>query len=340
VTDEGFVDFRGHKTWYRVAGDLDWPQTPILTLHGGPGGGSDFFVPLEELATRGRPVVRYDQLGCGRSDRPNDPKDWTIEAFVEEVDAVRTQLGLDRVHLIGHSWGGMLALEYLFTQPAGVQSLVLASALASTKHWCEEGERLRAELPAPIQRAMQRYERTMRSKPPKTTPGKRQHEHQLDKRAKSMSKIVPALSRKTAIRLATAATHVPFLRAPAYEIVTAEYLKKHACRADPFPPEMFKAMVGMNREIYRHMWGPAEFKATGTLKDWDVTSRLGEIDVPTLIVSGRYDEATPAQMEVIQAGIKGSEWVVLEQSSHTAMFEEPELWLDTIASFIDRTEAS
>src|SRR5207244_9605337 len=106
VAEQGYVDFRGYRTWYRKVGDAG---IPLLALHGGPGSTHNYFAPLERLADE-RSVVVYDQLGCGRSDRPHDIE-WSLELFRNEVAAVRAQLGLGRIHLLGTSWGGMLALE-------------------------------------------------------------------------------------------------------------------------------------------------------------------------------------------------------------------------------------
>src|SRR5207253_4544860 len=107
------------------------------------------------LASTGRRTVLYDQIGCGRS--PAGGLDWTVELFVEEVDAVRAALGLDRIHLFGNSWGGMLALECALTRPEGLESLVLASSPASIPQWVAETARLRAELPPEVQEALDRH---------------------------------------------------------------------------------------------------------------------------------------------------------------------------------------
>jgi L-proline amide hydrolase len=86
------------------------------------------------------------------------------------------------------------------------------------------------------------------------------------------------------------------------------------------------------------MNGPSEFHVIGTIKDWDISDRLGEIHVPTLIVSGRYDEVTPGTVEIVHRGIPGSEWVLLEESSHMAQAEEPEGALGAIRDFLERVE--
>src|SRR5919205_4419935 len=96
TTTEGYVDFRGYRTWYRIAGD-DASRPPLVALHGGPGSTHNYFAPLEGLANE-RPVVLYAQIGCGNSDRPDDI-DWDVGVFRDELAAVREQLGLERIHL-------------------------------------------------------------------------------------------------------------------------------------------------------------------------------------------------------------------------------------------------
>jgi L-proline amide hydrolase len=155
VTTEGTIPYAGGETWYRIVGDGDEPgKLPLVCLHGGPGALHDYLEPLEALAATGRRVVFYDQIGCGRSwvEKPADF--WTVELFVAEVQAVRDALGLDRIHLFGSSWGGMLAMEYALTQPAGLASLVLSSSPASIPLWAEETNRLKNELPDEVREVL------------------------------------------------------------------------------------------------------------------------------------------------------------------------------------------
>src|SRR6184192_291656 len=154
---EGYVDFRGYGTWYRVVGDRSSAAAPLLALHGGPGSTHNYFAPLEQLADE-RPVVLYDQIGCGNSDRPTDIE-WSVAVFREEVDAVRGQLGLERIHLLGTSWGGMLALEHVLSGARGIVSLVLSSTLANVDQWAEEQLKLRAQLPPEVIEVFERHER-------------------------------------------------------------------------------------------------------------------------------------------------------------------------------------
>jgi L-proline amide hydrolase len=156
---EARIPFRGHHTWTRVVGTGEADnKLPLLCLHGGPGATHHYLEPLEAVAETGRRVVFYDQLGCGKSDLPDDPALYTVALFVDEVDAVRQALGLDRVHVFGNSWGGMLAMEYALTRPAGLAGLVLASAPASIPQWIAETARLRAALPSDVQETLQRHE--------------------------------------------------------------------------------------------------------------------------------------------------------------------------------------
>jgi pimeloyl-ACP methyl ester carboxylesterase len=136
VTGAGTVPFRGGHTWYRVIGDLPaGGPAPLLLLHGGPGAEHNSLLPLADLFSGQRPVVLYDQVGCGNSTpRPDwPPQAWTVELHLEELDTLVTHLGLSRFHLLGHSWGGFLAAEYALAEPGHVASLTLFSSAASSE---------------------------------------------------------------------------------------------------------------------------------------------------------------------------------------------------------------
>ena len=145
---EGYIDVEGGRVRYRISGSGN--EIPLLLLHGGPGAPSYYLNPLQGVS-KDRPVVFYDQLGAGMSDRPTDVSLWTIDRFVRELDSIRDALGLTRIHLFGHSWGSMLALDYMLTKPEGVRSLILASPVMSARRWAEDAERLLAELPNDVQ---------------------------------------------------------------------------------------------------------------------------------------------------------------------------------------------
>lgn len=290
--EEGYIPVEdGYKVWYRSVGgngDKD-EQIPLLLLHGGPGALHDYLENLQALATETRRVIFYDQLGCGRSDQPDEPERWRIPRFVDEVGMVRRALRLERVHILGQSWGGMLAIEYALTQPEGLVSLILSNTLSSMPLWIAEANRLRAELPSDVQATLTRHEEAG------TTDSEE------------------------------------------YEQAMTVFYDRHVIRIQPMPDFVQRSFSGMG-QVYHTMNGPSEFHVIGVIKDWDRTDRLGEIHVPTLIISGRYDESTPTINEVLQRGIPGSEWVVLENSSHLAHVEEPELYMETVRNFLSRVE--
>ena len=119
-------------------------------IHGGPGGTHAAFLDTLALAEE-RAVILYDQLDSGKSDHPNDPANWTVARFTDEVDAVRRTLGIRRWHVLGHSWGGTIALEYGARRPAQLAGLVLASPLVSTRSWIADANLLRGKLPRDVQ---------------------------------------------------------------------------------------------------------------------------------------------------------------------------------------------
>lgn len=332
---EGRLPFRGNEVWFRVVGD-DHAKPPILLIHGGPGSTSDILEPLADLAASGRQVVFYDQLGAGRSDRTHDPALWTIDTFVDEVQAVRDHLGLDEVHLFGHSWGGMLALEYALRQPAGLRSLVLASALVSASLFAAEADRLVSDLPASWQRALAR---TAHQAPKTVEPRPAEPpipRDVVDKKARQLARAMPIVGAAPVASVAAALGFLPPLRGPAAELVSMQFVRRHVFRGGPMPIEVARMIVASNNDIYRHLWGRSEFSVTGTLRDWDIRARLPEIAVPALVTGGRYDEVTPVQAEELAAGLKYSERATFEDSSHCAMLEERDLFLAVVADFLGR----
>ena len=158
MSAEGFVSHNGYRTYYRVAGDLTSRRAPLVLLHGGPGLPHGYFEPLAALADE-RAVVFYDQLGCGRSDHPADDSLWTFDTFVSELDAVVAHLELERFSLLGHSWGGWLALEWRLRRPRpALAGLVLASTCASLPAFARMTRALKVTLPLETQDALDRHE--------------------------------------------------------------------------------------------------------------------------------------------------------------------------------------
>jgi L-proline amide hydrolase len=292
----GFAPFRGHSTWFRITGDLAAGrrdgQVPLVVLHGGPGATHNYLLSLTDLAGRSRPVVHYDQLGCGNSTRlPDaDPALWSVELFLDELDNLLNHLGIaDRYDVLGQSWGGMLAAEHAVRRPAGLRRLVIANSPASMAGWSKAADGLRAELPDEVREALERHEAT----------GEYDH--------------------------------------PEYLEATEQFYARHLCRLVPNPPEVAATMAALTEDatVYNAMNGPNEFHVIGSLKEWSVIDRLDRVAVPTLVVNGRYDEATDACVAPYVERIPGARWHVFEDSSHTPHVEEREAYMQVVGDFLD-----
>jgi proline-specific peptidase len=296
TADEGYIEVPGGRVWYRSL-NPDGPggddaSTPLLCLHGGPGFTHNYLEPLEALADRRR-VVFYDQLGCGRSDRPDDLTLWTVERFVEELVQVRSALGLDRLHLFGSSWGGMLAMQFVLDRPwvqPDLVSLTLCGSPASMIRWVSDCEKLLADEPDDVRRVIRAHE------------------------------------------------DAGFTACPEYQAAILGFYRKHVCRLNPWPAGLERSFAEAGYVVYNTMNGPSEFTVTGTLKTWDIMDRLGEIEVPTLVVGGRYDECTPGHLEDIHRRIAGSQLEIIEDASHLCFAEQPAQFAAIINAFFDRTD--
>jgi L-proline amide hydrolase len=282
------------ETWYRVTGDLGaGGPTPLVALHGGPGATHDYLTSLTDLASSGRAIVLYDQIGNGRSTHlpERGAEFWTVELFVRELHNLVDALGIrERHHVLGQSWGGFLAQEYALTQPPGLRSLVLADTAASFPDFVAAANELRALLPPQVEATLRRHEESG------TTDD------------------------------------------PAYAEACDVFYRRHVCRLDPWPDEVVEAFAWIERDptVYHTMNGPSEFHVIGSIRDWQSKDRLGGIRVPTLLVSGRHDEATPALQETLRDGIAGAEWVVFEDSSHMPHVEERERYMQVVGDWLAR----
>ena len=291
ATMEGRVPFRDGETWYRVTGELGQGRTPLVVLHGGPGGTHDYVASLAALAETGRAVVHYDQLGCGRSTHfpERGAEFYDVQLYLDELDTLLTSLGIaERYHVLGQSWGGMLGAEHAIRRPRGLQSLIISNSPASMALWLAEAARLRLDLPAEVREALDRHE----------ADGTTEH--------------------------------------PEYLAATQAFYDRHVCRVVPNPPEVQASFAALAADptVYHTMNGPNEFLCIGTLRTWSVVDEVGAIDVPTLLLSGRYDEATPATVQPFFDGIRDVRWERFEHSSHMPFVEEPDAYRAVVAGFL------
>jgi len=281
----GFVNVMGYKLFFKTFGAGD---NVLLCLHGGPGIPHYYLLPLAKLANDNFRVVFYDQLGVGGSDKPNDTSLFNIERGAEEVEGVRTALGLGRINLLGSSYGGALALQYALKYQAQIKKMIIASGLASVPETVSEMKRLKSLLPRGTQDVM------------------REHESRC------------------------AFLHPEYLKA------VNEYYRNFLCRLPEWPEEVVRALNDLSVPVYFTQNGPNEFTIIGTWKGWDITARLPEIKVPTLVTVGRYDEVTPKVAETIHKGIPGSELRVFENSAHLTMWDEEEKYLQAVKEFLEK----
>ncbi len=145
---QDYLEVEGGKIWYQVLGNQN--KTPIVLLHGGPGYPSYYLNPLKDLSQI-RPVILFDQLGCGRSDRINDTDLMTIESHIEQIKKLTTFLKVDNFHLYGHSWGSMLALEYYLKYPEDIKTLIFASPSLNVNLWESDMDTLISMMPDSVQ---------------------------------------------------------------------------------------------------------------------------------------------------------------------------------------------
>jgi L-proline amide hydrolase len=290
---EGFAAFRDYKTWYRITGELGGTKAPLVVLHGGPGCTHDYVDSFKGLAATGRPVIHYDQLGNGRSTHLPDkgPDFWTPRLFLDELENLLRHLKIaDRYHVLGQSWGGMLAAEHAVTEPKGLKALVIANSPASMELWVREANRLREALPPEVQATLLRHERAGTTSDPE------------------------------------------------YVKAVRVFYDRHVCRITPWPAEVARTFKAIDDDptVYMTMNGPSEFHVVGTLKAWSIIDRLDRVRAPTLLISGRYDEATPAVVQPYADRIKDVCWEIFENSSHMPHVEETERCLKVVGGFLDR----
>jgi L-proline amide hydrolase len=282
---EGTVAFRDGETWYTVSepADLAPGRLPLVALHGGPGMTHDYLRSLPGLFAD-RQVVLYDQFGTGNSSRrPDwDPSEWTPELFVDQLSGLLAHLGFAQAggfHLLGHSWGGMLAQEYVLSRPAGLRSLILSDTTASA--------------------------------------------------AAIMESIAPLLAAVGADE-------------PDEQLQGNLFVARHFCRVTPMPDELVRTyeLVGENPTVYAAMMGDPGSGLTGTLRDWSAVPRLAEIDVPTLVLAGEFDELQRVAWGPLAEHIPGARMHLFDGASHTPFMEFPDEYHAVVAPFLAENEGA
>jgi len=158
IQKEGYVKVVGGKIWYKIIGEKK--GIPLLIIHGGPGSRSCEMIPGYSLLSNERPIIFYDQLGSGNSDRPSDTSLWHLNRFVDEIDSIRSALKLTEVHILGHSWGSTILIEYLIKKnPVGVKSVIFSSPVLSSSIYVKDARLLLSNMSAGIKDTIEKYEK-------------------------------------------------------------------------------------------------------------------------------------------------------------------------------------
>ena len=285
--EAGYIPTPQGRLWYRINGKehIAKGKTPLVCLHGGPGASHHYLLPLLDLADE-RPVIFYDQLDCGLSDRPNDKANWTVERYVGEIDMLRNALNLSQVALYGNSCGSTWIAPYASRKPAGLRAAIFASPYLAAEPFLKDVEKMRAELPAEILRVMEKHEAA------NTTDSDEYHE------------------------------------------AVFVWYQRHVCRNDPWPAYLMRTIELFSNDLYHHMWGPAEPKLNGILKDFDAREMLKEINCPSWYVCGQFDEMTPQTTKAFADLTPGAQFSAIKDASHTPHIEQREIFMRGAREFL------
>ncbi|MDO8503567.1 MAG: proline iminopeptidase-family hydrolase [bacterium] len=284
---EGYIKVPGGKVWYKIVGNKS-SHAPLVVLHGGPGYPHNYLTPLENLSNE-RQVIFYDQLGCGKSERPTDTKLWTVERFVIELTEILKFLKLNQYHVLGQSWGAALGACFALQKPKGLISLILADPYLSTPIWMKDAKKLIKLLPKRTQKIIAKYIKDG-------------------------------------------------IKTEEYKKARLDFYQRFERMYKTTPPVIVESNLGMNHDIYEYMWGSEEFLITGTLKDFDLTLRLSEIIVPILLVSGRFDEATPEALKYFASLLVNAGVTIFEKSAHYPHLTEKDKYMKILRAFLQKTD--
>ena len=281
-----------HQVWIKRVGNN--PRLKLLLLTGGPGLSHAYLEVMDSyLPGAGVEYYHYDQLETGESDRPNDPDLWTLARYVDEVDQVRKAIGGDKSNfcLLGHSWGGLLAMEYALTHQDQMKCLVISNMMASIPAYNDYAKKVL--------------------------------EPKMD----------PAVLKQILDMEATGKTEQP-----AYmNLLMPNWYQQHILRrpAAQWPEPVLRAEENMNRNFYVTMQGPSEMGASGRLVNWDRFNDLKRIQIPTLVISGKYDTMDPAYMAAMAKQLPHGE-LAATNGGHMDMYDDQPTYFARLLAFLKK----
>jgi proline iminopeptidase len=294
--EEGFVDAHGVLIYYKMMGR----GAPLMIVHGGPGASHDYLLPYLLPLARTNRLIFIDERGSGRSEKLENTTLYTVENMVEDLEDVRRALGLGKVNLLGHSYGGVLAQAYAFKYQKNLSHLILGGTFYST---AEMNKVLASEKQAMPPDALQKL-------------------NDLEK-AGLFNKGKPWEKGRYPddyAKLAWGDGYFPFL-----------YQRHPDPNYDPAAGNTSTAW-----DLYREMWGShGEFIIDGNLKSVEYASKLPTIKVPTLLICGDHDESDPSLSRFMHDKIAGSKLVILPQSGHMAFVDQPTFYVKVVDDFLN-----
>ena len=291
---EGFVDAHGVMIYYLILGR----GAPLLIVHGGPGASHDYFLPYLLPLARSNRLIFIDERGSGRSEKLDDPNGYTVENMVEDVEDVRRELGLGKISLLGHSYGGVLAQAYALKYQQNLTHLILASTFPSTAEMNQVFVRMKQKMPADIRNQIDKLE----------AQGLYGHGKPWER-----NRYTPEY-----MTLAWGDGYFPYL-----------YGRHPDPNYDPL------ATGNNSWDLYREMWGSnGEFVIDGNLKSVEYVDKLPSIKVPTLIIAGDHDEVDPSLSKQMNEKIAGSQIVILPDSGHMTFVDQPVRFNQAVSEFL------
>jgi proline iminopeptidase len=292
---EGFVDANGVLIYYMIVGR----GAPLVVVHGGPGASHEYFLPYLLPLARTNKVIFIDERGSGRSEKLQDVSKYTVETMVEDIEAVRVALGLGKINLLGHSFGGVLAQAYALKYQQNLTHLILGSTFPSTSAMNKVLAWEKSQMPEAERKRLQELE-----------------DAGLYGKGKPWEKFRYP---DEYAGLAWGDGYFPFL---------------YQGRPDPnYDPKAGNTTNSW--DLYREMWGShGEFIIDGNLKSVEYVDRLPSIHVPTLVICGDHDESDPSLSKSMNAKIAGSKLVILPKSGHLTFVDQPELFITTVREFL------
>ena len=292
--ESGFVDANGVLIYYEALGH----GQPLLIVHGGPGASHDYFLPYLLPLARTNRVVFIDERGSGKSEKLEDPKGYTVENMVEDVEAVRQHLNLGKMNLLGHSYGGVLAQAYALKYQANLAHLILGSTFHSTKALNEVFRQMKAHMTPELRKRIDTMEKA----------GLFGHGRAYEQGRYTTDYMVAAWG---------------------------EGYFPYVYRRHPDPKYDPTNTAGMSWDLYREMWGShGEFIVDGNLVSVEYADRLPSITVPTLITVGDHDQVAPSISEEMHTMIKGSTLSLIPESGHMTFVDQPALYVKVVNDFL------